>query len=271
MTATAAELQAFAQDGWFMRPDAVDLTTIEALNLRLSSLITRCAEQHRSGQRRSLEFWDILRSSQHDASVCWDTTGGLPGMLEQWESRAMRIGHGLHLVDDTFAALTHGPAIGGVLASLVQEAVLLQSAVVYKQPHSASVQFGLHQDAAYLTSDPESLVLAFLALDDMDADNGALQLVPGSHRDPLHVSLAMGPTGFTPIAGQAPQERSYRPQLLPMRRGTVAFLHGRTLHASGPNQSPYPRRALIVHAMSGRSRLAPHCWIQPPAGGFVPL
>jgi phytanoyl-CoA hydroxylase len=183
----------------------------------------------------------------------------------------MRIGHGLHLVDDTFAALTHGPAIGGVLASLVQEAVLLQSAVVYKQPHSASVQFGLHQDAAYLTSDPESLILAFLALDDMDADNGALQLVPGSHRDPLHVSLAMGPTGFTPIAGQAPQERSYQPQLLPMRRGTVAFLHGRTLHASGPNQSPHPRRALIVHAMSGRSRLAPHCWIQPPAGGFVPL
>jgi phytanoyl-CoA hydroxylase len=271
MTATAAEQQAFAQDGYFVRPDAVDPATIDALNLRLSQLISRCAAEHRSGQRRSLEFWDILRASQSDASVCWDLADGMPDNCHEWESRAMRVGHGLHLVDDTFAALTHSPAIGGVLASLVPAAVLLQSAVVYKQPRSSTVQFGLHQDAAYLTNDPESLILAFLALDDMDADNGALQVVPGTHRDPLHHSLAMSPGGFVSIAGQAPPERHYKPRLLPMRRGTAAFLHGRTLHASGPNHSPNPRRALIVHAMSGRSRLAPHCWIQPPPEGFVPL
>ncbi len=271
MTATPAERQAFAQDGYFVRPGAIAPATIDALNTRLSRLIARCAEQHHTGQRRSLEFWDILRGSQHDASVCWDVADGLPDDLTHWESRAMRVGHGLHLVDDTFAALTHGPNLGGVLTSLVPAAVLLQSAVVYKQPRSATVQFGLHQDAAYLTNDPESLVLAFLALDDMDAENGALQVVPGTHRDPLHQSLAMGPTGFIPISGQAPAERDYKPQLLPMRRGTAAFIHGRTLHASGPNHSPHPRRALIVHAMSGHSRLAPHCWIQPPPGGFVAL
>lgn len=271
MTATPDELQAFADRGYFIRPDALAPAIVDAVNARLSQLITRCAGEHRSGQRRSLEFWDILGRSQHDASVCWDLGDAMPDDLADWESRAMRIGHGLHLVDDTFAALIRGPALGGVLASLVPAALLLQSAVVYKQPRSASVQFGLHQDAAYLTTDPESLVLAFLALDDMDADNGALQVVPGTHRDPLHQSLAMGPAGFVPVAGQAPPERLYRPQLLPMRRGAAAFIHGRTLHASGPNHSPTPRRALIVHAMSRHSRLAPHCWIHPPPGGFAPL
>ena len=271
MTATPDELRAFADDGYFVRERAIDPEVITAVNARLSALIARCAAQHHSGQRRSLEFWDILRGSQHDASVCWDLTDGPPGDLADWEPRALRIGHGLHLVDDTFAALIRGPELGGVLTSLVPDALLLQSAVVYKQPRSTSVQFGLHQDAAYLTTEPESLVLAFLALDDMDQDNGALQVVPGTHRDPLHQTLAMGPGGFVPVAGQAPPERLYRPRLLPMRRGAAAFIHGRTLHASGPNHSPHPRRALIVHAMSARSRLAPNCWIKPPPAGFSPL
>lgn len=271
MSPTPDERHAFARDGYFIRPDALDAAAINAINARLSQLIARCAAEHRAGQRPSLEFWTILRGSQHDASVCWDTADGMPDDLAAWESRAMRVGHGLHRVDDVFAALVRHPAIGGVLAGLLPAAVVLQSAVVYKQPRSDRVQFGLHQDAAYLTSEPESLVLAFLALDDMDAASGALEVVPGSHTGPLHQRLGLGPTGFTPLAGQAPSARAHAPRLLAMRRGAVAFVHGRTLHASGPNRGEHPRRALIVHAMSGRSRLAASSWISAPPEGFPPL
>ncbi|MRG95002.1 phytanoyl-CoA dioxygenase family protein [Polyangium spumosum] len=270
MSITPAEQEAFARDGYFVRPGSVPATMVDALNARLSRLITRCAADHQDGTRKSLAFWDILRGSRDDASVCWDVSRGeMPARAEDWEARAMRVGHGLHRVDDLFASAARGQAIGSVLSALLPPpAWIVQSAVVYKQPRSDVVQFGLHQDAAYLTTEPESLVLAFLALDDMDAENGALSVVPGTHRDPLHVALAMGPDGFYPVEGRPRPERDYTPELLPMRRGTVAFIHGRTLHASGPNRSPRPRRALIVHAMSGTSRLASNTWIQPPPEGF---
>jgi len=272
-TLLPAEQDAFSRDGFVLRPDAVDDATVDALNARLSELITRCAAEHLRGTRKSLAFWDILRGSQSDASVCWDLDRGpMPARAEDWEPRAMRMGHGIHLVDELFGSLVRGPAIRGPLTALLPPPVVaLQSAVVYKQPRSEAVQFGLHQDAAYLTTEPESLVLAFLALDDMDADNGALAVVPGTHRDPLHVALALGPEGFYPVSGRPRPERDYAPVLLPMRRGTVAFVHGRTLHASGPNRSDRPRRALILHVMSGTSQIAPNTWIEPPPGGFPVL
>jgi ectoine hydroxylase-related dioxygenase (phytanoyl-CoA dioxygenase family) len=105
-------------------------------------------------------------------------------------------------------------------------------------------------------------------MDDMDEANGALAVVPGSHREGRHVTLALGPEGYRAVAGREPRADRYERVLLPMRRGGVAYVHGRTLHGSGPNRSDRPRRALVVHAMSGASRLAESSWIQPPPGGF---
>ncbi len=273
MSLTPAEQQAFARDGYLVRPDVISRATAHALNARLSQLITHCAAEHLDGTRASLAFWDILRGSRDDASVCWDLSRGqMPARAEDWEARAMRVGHGLHRVDELFVSVARGPAIGGVLSALVPPpAWIVQSTVVYKQPRSDVVQFGLHQDAAYLTTEPESLVLAFVALDDMDEENGALSVVPGTHRGPLHVALALGPEGFYPVEGRPRPERDDAPVLLPMRRGTVVFVHGRTLHASGPNRSTRPRRALIIHVMSGTSRLSPNTWLQPPPEGFVSI
>lgn len=273
MTLLPRERDAFERDGYFLRPGALPPETVDALTARLSELIARCADEHLRGVRPTLEFWDILRHSRDDAAVCWDTSRGpMPERADAWEARAMRVGHGLHVVDPLFGELCRSAPVGGTLAQLVPApAAIIQSAVTYKQPRSDVVQFGLHQDAAYLTTEPESLVLAFIALDDADAENGALAVVPGTHRDPLHVALALRPDGFAPVHGAFRDERPYPQTLLPMKRGTIAFVHGRTLHGSGPNRAAVPRRALIVHAISLGSTLSPHCWVQPPPGGFMPI
>ncbi len=127
----------------------------------------------------------------------------------------------------------------------------------------------MHQDAWYLTTEPESLALAFIALDDMDPRNGCLEVIPGSHRGGLDVALRMGPGGFVPVTGRAPPAPT-RERAVPlvMEKGSVVFVHGRAYHGSEPNRSDGPRRSLIVHAMSARSRLAPSSWIL--AGGEPP-
>lgn len=89
----------------------------------------------------------------------------------------MRVGHALHR-DPELGMLCRAPEVIERLRSLFGSRVrYLHSAVTYKQPYSDLVQFGLHQDAAYLPTSPETLTRTFIALDDMDEENGCLEWI----------------------------------------------------------------------------------------------
>ena len=308
-TPDLAALRTFAETGFFVSPAVLSPSDCDDLLAALSALIERAARDHLEGRRTERDFWELLAASAHTAQVFFDLeptpasptpTDDLPAPA--WESRAMRIGHGLHVAEPAFAAFARRPEIAAPLARFTHVAALLsagtppeqaahivysiapaaaggagapaahfvQSAVIYKQPHSDRVQFGFHRDSAYLPTDPESLVLAFVALDATTPENGCLEVIPGTHTEPLGVRLRLDPTGFTPV-GREPRPPAERRVLLPLARGSVAFVHGRALHASAPNTSSGPRRALIVHAKSALSRISPDSWVKEPAGGFPAL
>lgn len=288
-----AALETFAETGFFVRPRAIPEADCDALLAALSALIERVAADHLAGRRAGRSFWSLLPASAHGEEVFFDESSGPLDSLPapSWESRAMRIGHGLHLTDRAFAAFCRRPEIAAPLRRFTHVAALLsggaaraeaaraafeasdparlvQSAVIYKQPMSDVVQFGFHRDAAYLPNEPESLVLAFVALDAATPENGCLAVIPGTHTEPLGLRLRLAPEGFTPV-GREPRPAADRAVLLPLPRGSIAFVHGRTQHASAPNRSPGPRRALIVHATSERSRLTSDAWVKPPPEGLA--
>jgi phytanoyl-CoA hydroxylase len=288
-------LEAFAETGFFVGPSAIPEGDCDTLVAALSALIERVALAHRGGLRPARSFWELLPASAHGEEVFFDEASGPLGALPApaWEARAMRIGHGLHLTDPAFVAFCRRPEVAGPLRRFAHVAALLsggaspgeaargallaagparlvQSAVIYKQPRSDAVQFGFHRDAAYLPTEPESLVLAFVALDAATPDNGCLEVIPGTHTEPLGLRLRLESGGFTPV-GREPRPAAERAVPLPLPRGSIAFVHGRTQHASAPNRSDGPRRALIVHAMSDRSRLAPDAWVKVPPGGLATI
>ncbi|MEZ4309148.1 MAG: phytanoyl-CoA dioxygenase family protein [Polyangiaceae bacterium] len=284
-TPDLAALEAFARTGYFVAERAVPEPACEALCAALSSLIERVAEDHLAARRTERSFWKLLPASTRTADVFFDESAAPLESLPapQWESRAMRIGHGLHLADPAFAAFCARPelreplfrfadvafrlstgaspdAAARAASDAPAPAAFVQSAVIYKQPHSEVVQFGFHRDAAYLPTDPESLVLAFIALDPCTPENGCLAVVPGTHTEPLGLRFLLTPQGFV-TSGREPRVAEDRAVLLSMPRGSVAFVHGRTQHASAPNRSSAPRRALIVHAQSSASQLTPDAWV----------
>jgi hypothetical protein len=269
--ATADDTARFQRDGHVVCRGLLTPERCEALNAALSTLIERAAVQHARGALED-DFWRQMPRSAHAIEVFWMPES--PGLPRFAESRVMRVGHVLHSKDPTFADLAfRSPVTRALVSVLGAGARVVQSAVVYKQPHDERVQFGFHQDAAYLTTEPAAgaLALAFVALDDADADNGALVVAPGSHRAGLDEWLRLGDQGFERGGGMArPIERGAG-VLLTMRRGDVALVDGLTYHASDPNHSSRRRRALIVHAMSSQARLRPSAWVQEPAGGFTEL
>lgn len=95
-----------------------------------------------------------------------------------------------------------------------------------------------------------------MALDDADANNGAMAMLPGSHKiimsqaDPyqqVHIGKNHGEYFQKSESGQALSKIS--PAICEMKAGSVSFHNGLTLHAAGPNNSPARRRAMTCALM----------------------
>lgn len=116
----------------------------------------------------------------------------------------------------------------------------------YFKPPTARGQ-ALHQDNLFLQAHPETCLAAWIAVDDCDAENGGLMVVPGSHRydlecpEPADLNESFSavqvsiPPGLTTVQTE-------------MRAGDVLFFHGSTVHGSLANSSDARfRRSLIFH------------------------
>jgi phytanoyl-CoA hydroxylase len=126
--------------------------------------------------------------------------------------------------------------------------------VQYKPAEKGGVNMW-HQDSPYwpVLTPKDAQVTAWIALDDVDASNGCMRMVPGSHRwgpqiDFLHTvkDIDAMPAEF---AGQRIQVVS-----CPVPKGHVHFHHSLTWHGSGANTSGRPRRAIAIHYMTGETR-----------------
>jgi phytanoyl-CoA hydroxylase len=132
-----------------------------------------------------------------------------------------------------------------VVTALIGPALGAQSMFYFKPPGARGQ--ALHQDNTFLRADPETCLAAWIAVDDVDAENGGLAVVPGSHTtelvcpEPADLSES-----FTNAEVPVP-DGLHRVQTR-MRAGDVLFFHGSVVHGSRPNTSADRfRRSLIFH------------------------
>lgn len=149
-----------------------------------------------------------------------------------------------------FAALCH-PTVVAVLERLVAGPVSgIQSQYFPGVPGTPG--FATHQDNHYVEARRDAFASAWMALDDVDAENGALIAWPGSQREPLlpvHEipGVAPHPTqAFNAIRQEVHVPLGYAARTVEVPRGGVVFLHGHLLHGSHPNRSSRTRRALLA-------------------------
>lgn len=155
---------------------------------------------------------------------------------------------------DAFMRLVHHPAIVSMAAQLIPAPALRlwHDQIQYKPPRDGGVNMW-HQDAPFWpVLGADTMVTAWIPLDDADESNGCMSMVPGSHRwgrhwhDYLHTvkSFETIGEGFVPPDGER-----FEVKLWPVRCGEVSFHHSLTWHASHGNRSERPRRAIALHYM----------------------
>jgi phytanoyl-CoA dioxygenase PhyH len=105
----------------------------------------------------------------------------------------------------------------------------IREQVVTKAPRSQE-EVPWHQDSGYARVAGEFLT-CFLALDDINVDNGCLWIVSASHRDGLVPHM---PDGYLRILAVPPDHAG---QPIPLARGSVAVFSSLTIHRSGANRT----------------------------------
>lgn len=120
-----------------------------------------------------------------------------------------------------------------------------------------------HQDEDYIPTRDRSLIGAWIALDDATIENGCLWIIPGSHKPGIlwkqewhgdrQFDCSLEAKGFPySETDEVPVE---------VKKGSVVFFNGYTLHRSLPNKKPNSfRRSLVNHYMSAESLLP---WRKP--------
>jgi phytanoyl-CoA hydroxylase len=265
----------FERDGFLVLPGFVPRAACERLRGRMAELVEgfepgavrtvfSTTSRRHAQERYFLESGDQVRFFFEEEAFDAD------GALRQAKARSInKVGHALHDLDPVFDGFSRRPELAALVAELgVAQPLLLQSMYIFKQPRIGG-EVVCHQDAAFLHTEPLSVLGLWFALEDATVENGCMYALPGSHRGPLRTrflrtgdstrTVTLDPTPL-PAQGLVPLEAP---------EGTLIVLHGLLPHLSGPNRSARSRHAYALHVIDGAARYGTGNWLQ--RGPDMPL
>lgn len=185
-----------------------------------------------------------------------------------------KIGHALHVHDETFKQFSTSANIRALVKALgFEEPLLVQSMFIFKNPQVGG-EVSPHQDSTFLWTDPKPTCIGlWFALDDASIENGCLWAIPGSHTTEITRRFVRTPSGNATEWRGCSSETVCLDDFTPLEveKGTLVVLHGGVMHMSYANKSKRPRNAFTLHIIEGKDTIWPkENWLQS-ATPFVAL
>jgi ectoine hydroxylase-related dioxygenase (phytanoyl-CoA dioxygenase family) len=148
--------------------------------------------------------------------------------------------------DPVFNEFIRSEAVEQILAPLLGAAVdCFLSQFIFKNPGAWGQPW--HQDEHYFAFDRHPQVGLWLAITEATHENGCLQVLPGSHQEPVHEHIAdrrpSANFGYLEIVDHDFGDAV--PVL--MQRGDLLVFHSRLMHSSRDNESSGVRAAMVYH------------------------
>lgn len=154
-----------------------------------------------------------------------------------------RLGH-MSNYDDYFRSLIHTGKFTALAELLLGGDVVPQYCQLFNKPARVGAETPAHQDAYYIPLAPNEALTMWLALDEVDEDNGCLRYVSGTHKKPVR------PHGQTQIFGFSQGvtdygEADYAAEVpVSASAGDVLVHHWGMVHRADPNPSDRERWGL---------------------------
>ena len=196
---------------------------------------------------------------------------GAPSSLDAPGGRTVRRLRDAYHRDACFRAWAEEARVVAWLRQLLDEPICLTLAhhncVMTKHPNFGTAT-GWHRDIRYWSFARNDLVAVWLALGTEHAANGALHVIPGSHR--LEITRdQLDDLDF--LRPDVPENQALfsRGRVLELERGDVVFFHSGLFHAAGRNDGSEVKTS-VVFAYRGESNL-PLAGSRSAAAGDVRL
>ncbi len=127
--------------------------------------------------------------------------------------------------------------------------------MVYFKPPGARGQ-NLHQDNMYLLAKPGTCLAAWMALDDIDEENGCMVAVPGTKDLPVMCQVETPGIDTEQWHNtETPLPPGAEPVPMIMKKGDVLFFNGSVIHGSFKNRSETRfRRTIIGHYIAAEAQ-----------------
>jgi phytanoyl-CoA hydroxylase len=243
---TAEQIEQFQTDGFLVIENLLDADWVQRVGDRIEPL-----------------FHGKFETGIYPDEWHWRAGLSLPDVTREicnaWKS------------DLAIASVVLSAEIGRLTATLAgwNGARIGQDSVWMKPPGAKEV--ALHQDATYISYiDPPEMMTCWIALDDVTADIGTIEYVPGSHKWALMTEIGefhAPDTNYRSAMHQAAAAAGVsNPVVVPieMPAGSCVIHHGNTWHGSDKNRrTDRARRSLAVHTLSADAKF------QPTGAGYI--
>ena len=139
---------------------------------------------------------------------------------------------------------------------LLGETLILRHSHFFAKLPGDGKRVSWHQDASYWPLTPSKVVSAWLAIDDTDVENGAMQVIPGSHKN-AQVAFEKSSKTENNVLNQTvhhPEKYGDDPVSLKLKAGQMSLHSDWILHGSEPNMSTRRRCGLAMRFLSSDVR-----------------
>jgi len=154
-----------------------------------------------------------------------------------------RLGH-MSKYDDYFANLVQTGRFVELAGTLLGGEVIPQYCQLFNKPARVGIQTPPHQDAYYIPLEPNEALTMWLALNDVDEENGCLRYVPGAHRKGIRPHQASNVFGFSQGISDFGEAERATEVACPAAVGDVVIHHWSMVHRADPNPSDRERWGL---------------------------
>ena len=152
--------------------------------------------------------------------------------------------HNMYALDPYFDELFHSEQLHGLAAALLDDNVRGKNLQWFNKPARVGGVTPPHQDGFYFMLEPNIAITLWLALDDIDEENGCIRYVRGSHREGMRPHQRSNVVGFSQGLPDYPEQDRAREEPIHARPGDLFAHHSMTIHRADANTSARRRAAL---------------------------
>jgi phytanoyl-CoA hydroxylase len=155
--------------------------------------------------------------------------------------------------DPFFESYRKRPRWQQLASELIGEESHAQEPEWFNKPPGTDHRTPPHQDNYYFCLRPANVATLWLALDPVDADNGCLRYVAGSHQHDIRPHGRTAILGFSQGITDFDEDDVQREVAMNLQPGDLVAHHGETIHRADANQSASRQRRAFAMVFRGVS------------------